>query len=196
MIKDKLKKDKIGIEKKRASLEKPVKDLVFLGIGSNLNSIFGDRFTNINLALEEIKKNKIKILKKSNFYETPSYPVKNNPKFINIVISVITDLQPVDLMINLLKIEEKFQRKRTKKNEPRTCDIDIIDYKKIVKTFIFKNFNLKIPHTELKNRNFVLYPLSEIEPNWLHPETGENVELLIKNLSADDKKAVLKIDRH
>ena len=148
------------------------------------------------MALEEIKKKKIEILKKSSFYETPSYPIKNNPKFINIVISILTDLSPVDLMISLLKIEEKIQRKRIKKNEPRTCDIDIIDYKKLVKTFLFKNFYLKIPHVELNNRNFVLYPLSEIEPNWIHPETGENVELLIKNLSIDDKKAVLKIDRH
>ena len=196
MTKDKQKRDKIGIEKKHEFLEKPVKDLVFLGIGSNLNSTFGDRFTNINLALEEIKKKKIEILKKSSFYETPSYPIKNNPKFINIVISILTDLSPVDLMIILLKIEEKIQRKRIKKNEPRTCDIDIIDYKKLVKTFLFKNFYLKIPHVELNNRNFVLYPLSEIEPNWIHPETGENVELLIKNLSIDDKKAVLKIDRH
>ena len=196
MTKDKQKRDKIGIEKKHEFLEKPVKDLVFLGIGSNLNSTFGDRFTNIDLALEEIKKKKIEILKKSSFYETPSYPIKNNPKFINIVISILTDLSPVDLMIILLKIEEKIQRKRIKKNEPRTCDIDIIDYKKLVKTFLFKNFYLKIPHVELNNRNFVLYPLSEIEPNWIHPETGENVELLIKNLSIDDKKAVLKIDRH
>ena len=167
-----------------------------MGIGSNLNSIFGDRIKNIDLAINYIEKYKIKILKKSSFYETPSYPNKKNPKFINVVISVSTNLSPSNLMNKFLKIEEKIERKRLNKNDPRTCDIDIIDYKKIVKTIKFDNFYLKLPHERLNYRNFVLYPLSEIEPNWLHPETGENIDLLIKKLSTEDKKAVLKIDRH
>jgi len=196
MTKDKQKKEKTGIEKNLEFSEKQVNDLVFLGIGSNLNSIFGDRIKNIDLAINYIEKYKIKILKKSSFYETPSYPNKKNPKFINVVISVSTNLSPSNLMNKFLKIEEKIERKRLNKNDPRTCDIDIIDYKKIVKTIKFDNFYLKLPHERLNYRNFVLYPLSEIEPNWLHPETGENIDLLIKKLSTEDKKAVLKIDRH
>ena len=196
MTRDKQKKEKTGIEKNLEFSEKQVNDLVFLGIGSNLNSIFGDRIKNIDLAINYIEKYKIKILKKSSFYETPSYPNKKNPKFINVVISVSTNLSPSNLMNKFLKIEEKIERKRLNKNDPRTCDIDIIDYKKIVKTIKFDNFYLKLPHERLNYRNFVLYPLSEIEPNWLHPETGENIDLLIKKLSTEDKKAVLKIDRH
>ena len=84
---------------------------------------------------------KIEIIKKSNFYETCSYPNKENPKFINIVISVKTHLSPVDLMSVLLFIEEKLERKRNKKNDPRTCDVDIIDYNNQILDFRYKNLN-------------------------------------------------------
>ena len=60
--------------------------MILLGIGSNLPSKFGDRYENIKLAIKYIKENKIKIIKKSSYYETPSYPDKEKPKFINVVI--------------------------------------------------------------------------------------------------------------
>ena len=72
--------------------------MIFLALGSNLSSSFGDRFENINLAVSLLEGYGIKIIKKSNFYETYSYPIKENPKFINIVVSVKTHLSPEDLM--------------------------------------------------------------------------------------------------
>ena len=100
-----------------------------LGLGSNLPSSFGDRFENLNLAVSYLETYKIKIIKRSSFYETPSYPDIKNPKFINIVVEVSTYLSPEDLASVLIFVEEKLERKSIKKNEPRTCDIDIIDYK-------------------------------------------------------------------
>ena len=117
--------------------------MIYLGIGSNLSSSFGDRFANINLAISFLKEKKINLVKKSSFYETFSYPNKENPKFINIVIAVKTSLSPNDLMKSLLSIEKKLERKRVKKNEPRTCDIDIIDYKNEIVNLKLGNFNLK-----------------------------------------------------
>ena len=102
--------------------------MIYLGIGSNLSSSFGNRFANINFAISFLEEKKINLVKKSSFYETFSYPKKENPKFINIVIAVKTSLPPKDLMQVLISIEEKLERKRLKKNDPRTCDIDIIDY--------------------------------------------------------------------
>ena len=96
--------------------------MIFLGIGSNLSSSFGDRFKNIDLAISFLETYKINIIKKSSFYETFSYPNKSNPKFINSVIAVETKLPPVDLMSVLIFVEEKLERKRSKKNDPRTCD--------------------------------------------------------------------------
>ena len=102
--------------------------MIYLGLGSNLSSKYGDRFININLAISYLEKYGIKLIKKSSFYETLSYPNKKNPKFINIAILIDTTLPPVDLMSVLIFIEEKLGRKRYKKNDPRTCDLDIIDY--------------------------------------------------------------------
>ena len=71
--------------------------MIFLGLGSNLPSTYGDRFKNINIALSYLESYGIKILKKSSFYETPSYPNNSEPMFINIVIMVETHLNPIDL---------------------------------------------------------------------------------------------------
>ena len=81
--------------------------MIILGLGSNLSSKLGNRFKNIEAALTYLEKNRIKVLKKSSFYETPSYPDKKYPKFINIVAAVKTDLKPLDLMLILLSIEKK-----------------------------------------------------------------------------------------
>ena len=89
--------------------------MIFLGLGSNLPSKYGDRFANINLAISYLEGYGIKVIKKSSFYETPSYPNKKNPKFINVVILVKTILSPTDLMSVLIFIEERLERKRGKK---------------------------------------------------------------------------------
>ena len=156
--------------------------MIYIGIGSNLSSSFGDRFKNIDLAVSLLKNEKIKLIKKSSFYETFSYPNKKDPKFINIVISIESDLSPVNLMSILIKIEEKLERKRKIKNEPRTCDLDIIDYKNKVMNVKFNDSELMIPHKDASKRNFVLYPLKEISPNWTHPVTKKNIDFLINDL--------------
>ena len=89
--------------------------MIFLGLGSNLPSSHGDRFENIKMAMTFLEVYGIKIIKKSSFYETPSYPNQKNPKFINIVVLIETSLPPIDLMSVLIFIEEKLERKRGKK---------------------------------------------------------------------------------
>jgi len=170
--------------------------MIFLGLGSNLSSKYGDRFTNINLAISFLEEYGIKVIKKSNFYETPSYPNKENPKFINAVILIETILPPVDLMSVLIFIEEKLGRKRDKKNDPRTCDIDIIDYNSQILNLKFNNSELTLPHNDLSKRNFILFPLQEISPNWKHPKTKEFIRDLLQKLSEDDKNSILKIDKN
>ena len=113
--------------------------MILLGLGSNLSSSFGDRFKNIDLAVSALNNYGIKVKKKSSYYESLSYPNKENPKFINIVVEAETDLPPEDLASALIFIEESLQRKRMEKNDPRTCDIDIIDYKNKVINFKYKD---------------------------------------------------------
>jgi len=169
--------------------------MFLLGLGSNLSSSFGDRFENIDLAISYLETYKIKIIKRSSFYETPSYPDTKNPKFINIVVEASTYLLPEDLASVLIFVEEKLERKRIKKNEPRTCDIDIIDYNGKVMEFTYKNLIFKVPHEKLIYRNFVLFPLQEIAPKWVHPKTKDSIDVLINKLPNEEKKSILKITK-
>ena len=169
--------------------------MIFLAIGSNLPSSFGDRFNNIDLAISFLKSHKIKLIKKSSYYETPSYPNMNNPKFINVVISINTNLSLSDLMSAIIIVEEKLERRRNKKNDPRTCDIDIIDYNKEIHDINHEGNNIVVPHSRLAYRSFVLIPLQEISPQWKHPKTKEIIGDIISNLSLKDKKFILKLNK-
>ena len=169
--------------------------MILLGLGSNLPSSLGDRFHNINLAISKLTENKINIIKKSSFYESLAYPNKDDPKFINIVIKVESSLSKESFASVLISIEESIERKRNKKNAPRTCDIDILDFNNLITTFKYKDFIFNVPHKGIVFRNFVLYPLKEIMPNWIHPITKEPIDVLINNLSNEDKKSILKITK-
>jgi 2-amino-4-hydroxy-6-hydroxymethyldihydropteridine diphosphokinase len=170
--------------------------MILLGLGSNLSSTFGDRFENIDISISYLESYQIKLVKKSSFYQTPSYPDITNPKFINVVIEVSTDLLPEDLASVLIYIEEKLERKRNKKNEPRTCDIDILDYNGKIMNFNYKKLNFIVPHEKLIYRNFVLVPLEEIMPNWTHPKTKEKISALIVKLSEKNRKSILKVKKN
>ena len=156
--------------------------MIYLGIGSNLPSSFGNKIDNINFSISFLKKSKIEVCKISSFYESIAFPNKNDPKFINIVVGIKTLLKPKDLMMNLLRIEEKLERRRSKKNAPRTCDIDIIDYNGEIINLEIQGQHLQIPHKFLADRNFVLYPLKEICPKWSHPLNKLPIDLFINNL--------------
>ena len=153
--------------------------MIYINIGSNLNSLEGDRFYNLKKSIELMKFKKIKIQEVSNIYETPSYPNEKNPKFLNICVAIESKNKP-EILIKIFKdIEKKMQRRRGIKNQPRTCDIDIIDY-------CGKIINLKniiSPHPRAHLRNFVLFPLREISPEWVHPILNKKIDFLIKKLN-------------
>jgi len=165
-------------------LEKQAK-IAFLSIGSNL----GNKKKNIESVKFKLKKNNIKIIKSSKNYETLSWPNKKNPKFLNTVLKIKTQLSPKDLMKKCLHIEKELGRIRNKKNEPRTCDIDIIDYdKKIIKNT--KNQALITPHPKMHKRNFVLLPLFEITKTWIHPIKKVSIKELVNSLKTKDFKTI------
>jgi len=109
------------------------------------------------------------------------------------VINIDTNLSIENLVSSIFDIEKKLERKRFKKNDPRTCDIDIIDFKGQNLSFEYKDLNFTIPHKKLIYRNFVLIPLSEISPNWKHPKSDKFIKDLIENLSSEDKMSILKL---
>ena len=164
--------------------------MIFLGIGSNLDSKFGNRFLNIKKTIDLISLEKIRVSKISSFYETPSYPNIKNPKFINIVIQIEFNLNPEILLKKILLIEKKMKRIRILKNEPRTCDIDIIDFNGLV----INKKNISLPHPKAHERNFVLFPLKEISPMWIHPVMNKKIDILIKDLSLKRRNEITRVE--
>ena len=157
---------------------------IYLGIGSNL----GNKRLNIERTKFNLIINNIKILKCSSYYESLSWPNTNNPKFINIVLEIDTDLTPFELIKKCKEIEKKLGRKKLPKNSPRECDIDIIDFRN-KKT----NGDLILPHPRMDTRNFVLLPLFEINKDWKHPILKVNIRELISSLSNSDIRAIKQI---
>ena len=163
--------------------------MIHLNIGSNLNSIHGSRYDNIYIAIQLLISSHLKIIKISNFYETPSYPNQKYPKFLN--IGILTDykysLSELHKTINF--IQKKIGRKKTRKNEPRVIDIDIVDFNGIIKC----TNNLILPHPRAHLRNFVLYPILEIDPKWSHPILKKNAQFLIDKLSQKSRIEITRL---
>ena len=160
--------------------------IVYLGIGSNL----GVRMKNIEKAKFQLKENKLRIISVSKYYETPSWPNANFPKYINIILKIICHHNPIDLLNICKKIEFNLGRKKSKKNSPRICDIDIIDFHGM-------KFNIKsklyLPHKRMHKRNFVLIPLFEIDKNWKHPSKKLDIKTLISMLPEGDITSIKQI---
>ena len=164
--------------------------MIYIGIGSNLNGKNNETpLQNCKKALVELKK-EVNICKISSWYKSEPIPVSNQPWFINGVIEISTDKSSLDLLEFILSIEKVFGRVREKKNEARILDLDIIDYKK--KILYIKN-KLIIPHPRIHERSFVLQPLSELNPKWMHPIKKKGIKELIRNLN--DKQKILKISK-
>ncbi len=163
---------------KQDILENPV-NICYLAIGSNL----GNKISNIKKAKTLIETFPIKIISSSSYYLTPSWPNFNDPQFTNIVIKAKTNLKINILFAILKKIEKKLGRKKSIKNSPRTCDIDIIDFKGRIIDIYVGNQRIIVPHPRMKKRNFVLFPLYEIEKNWKHPLKNTKIIDLMCNLS-------------
>ncbi len=164
--------------------------MILLSLGSNLPSKFGDCKKTLLKCYEFFNNDNIKILKKSSFYESLAIPNKLDPKFINSVVSIDTKFSPEDLIKYILNIEKNFDRKREQINAPRTCDIDIIDFNGQFINISNKNISLKIPHPRLEQRAFVLYPIQEIDKNWISPLSGKKIDQLIEDLDIETKKNI------
>ena len=172
--------------KKQDTLENQARQ-AYLAIGSNL----GNKINNIDVTKFELEKYKIKILKSSSIYISESWPDHSMPSYFNIIVKIKTSLEPLELLKVCNLIELKLGRIRTKKNSPRTCDIDIIDYDN--RTLSRYNNKLILPHPRLSKRNFVLLPLFEVDKSWKHPKSKINIVKLINSLPIKDLRSIKQI---
>ncbi len=157
---------------------------IYLGIGSNL----GNRIINIEKAKSYLLENGVKFISVSKYYETPSWPDPKKPKFFNIILKVTCNYKPLELLKLCKIIETKLGRTKSPKNSPRVCDIDLIDFNGLV-----LNNEIKLPHIRMHKRNFVLFPLFEIEKEWFHPIKKTNIRRLILSLSNKDIRSIKQI---
>ena len=157
---------------------------IYLGIGSNL----GNRKKNIEQAKFRLIENNVKIIESSSVYESLSWPDPSNPKFLNIVLKVFTSLSSVKLLNLCKEIEISLGRKKSPKNSPRECDIDIIDYKSKI-----MSGQISLPHPLMHKRNFVLLPLYELNKAWTHPVNKHHIKKLILSLSNSDIRSIKQI---
>ena len=147
----------------------------------------GDRYLNMQQARTNIEHICGQLLQVSSLYETAPWGNTNQADFLNQVLLVETKLSPQDLLKAIFLIEEKGGRKRTVKNAPRTIDIDILFYNRL----ILEEPGLCIPHPRIADRRFVLEPLNEISPGYLHPVFGKTIRQLLQECK--DVLAVKKI---
>lgn len=150
---------------------------VFISIGSNL----GQRTDNCRSSIRRLLQNRdITLRKKSSFYETAPWGVTGQGPFINAVVEVRTYLPPRALLDYLKSVEREMGRAPAMRWRPRVIDLDIIFYGDKV----IQEKGLTVPHPHLHERPFVLVPLYEIAPDFIHPVLKKSISGLLAALGA------------
>jgi 2-amino-4-hydroxy-6-hydroxymethyldihydropteridine diphosphokinase len=150
----------------------------YIGIGSNA----GDKVLNCETAISEILKiDRHRLLVRSSFFNTRPIGYTAQDWFVNSVIKIETDLEPIDLYRMLKTIEIRLGRKETFRGGPRVIDLDLLlfDDRRI------ETEELQVPHPRFHERQFVLIPLAEIDQNLIHPVLKKTVGELLEEIKED-----------
>ena len=145
-----------------------------IALGSNL----GDKEANLRRALELLDERGVEVVKVSSFICTEPYGVTDQPQFLNAVCQVRTSLEPLALLHTLLGIEQEMGRVRLRHWGERNIDLDLLLYEDV----IMDTPELKLPHPDMQNRDFVLLPLAEIASEFIHPVLHKSIDELKENL--------------
>ncbi len=154
----------------------------FIALGSNI----APAKENIDRAVSALNQTG-KVIKIANYIISKPEGFTEQSDFVNTVLLLETDLKPLPLLKKLKELETSLGRKPTFRNGPRVIDLDILFYDD-------KSINLPdlvIPHKSLAEREFVLVPLNEIAPNFIHPVLHKRVSELLKNLMLRKKQSTV-----
>ena len=159
---------------------------LIIGIGGNLISFDGLHPIEVGKkAMLQMQSFSINVHKVSSWYISEPIPKSDQPNFFNCIVFANTYLNEFDVLINLHLIEKTLGRIRVNINEPRSIDLDLIDFC----NKISKCNRLIIPHPRAHLRRFVMEPIAEIDPLWFHPVQKLNAKQILSKL----KKQKIKI---
>jgi len=159
----------------------------YIAFGANLPYANHSPADTIVKACEAMKGRGVVLVGLSRLWQSPAWPDPSAPAYVNAVAEVSTALTPFALLHILRNVERKFGRLRSKRNAPRTLDIDILSYEKAR----YQTRHLQIPHPRLAERAFVLLPLAEIAPHWRMPGSDRSVSAMIRALPEQSKAQTL-----
>jgi 2-amino-4-hydroxy-6-hydroxymethyldihydropteridine diphosphokinase len=150
--------------------------IVYFALGTNL----GDRPANLRSAIRALPP-EVKVVTESKIYETPPWGVENQPAFLNMAVECETGLAPESLLKYIKRLEIRLGRKSSFRWGPRLIDLDVLFYDNL----IFKSEMLTIPHPHLHERAFVLVPLADIAPDFVHPVLKRTIKELLTSVDID-----------
>lgn len=158
--------------------------MILIAIGSNLPTPHGSPRANAEAALQALETAGVHIVRRSRWFRTPPWPAAEaarQPWYVNGVVAVETALAPEELLAALHRIEAAMGRRRAADtlNAARPLDLDLIDYHGAV-----RDRAPLLPHPRLESRAFVLRPLADVAPDWVHPVSGRALPELLAALPA------------
>ena len=159
--------------------------MIFVGLGANLPGPGGrSPKATLEAALDELGHRGVTVRRRSGWWRTAPVPAGDQPWFVNTVAEVTTALDPAALLAALHEVEAVLGRVRGAPNAARTCDLDLLDYDGRIMEGGGPGMPV-LPHPRLAERLFVLRPLAELAPDWVHPATRRTVAALIAAAPGD-----------
>ena len=173
-----------------------------IGLGANLPSTHGTLIKTLQAALDMLVGDDVEIQSVSRFYSTPCFPAGAGPDYVNAVAVLRVDMSAADLLSRLHKIEASMGRERAERWGQRILDLDLLAFGgeiapdpetflqwrdlPISKQSTVAPEQLILPHPRIQDRAFVLVPMADIAPEWVHPMTGRSTRQMLGDLAADD----------
>jgi len=150
------------------------RDAIFVALGGNLAGPFPSVIALLSAALNGFSSAGLTVVRSSSWWRSASWPDAAQPDYLNGLVLVETALDPLETLAALRALESEYGRSRGEPNAPRTLDLDLIAHGRRV----MDAPSLVLPHPRAADRLFVMGPLAEIAPDWIHPVLGETAKAL------------------